>query len=109
MSVLIKGLEMPETGYMDVRIFRDGTAAIATGTKPYYRKFEAVDVPAPHGRLIYEAALSELVGEPIEVFLGRLDLKLPPTVDAIPIDYMRSQVDSGKWEEIITRWKENNE
>jgi len=30
-----------------------------------------------------------------------------PTVDAIPIDYMRSQVDSEKWEEIITRWKEH--
>ena len=29
-----------------------------------------------------------------------------PIIDAIPIDYMRSQVDSGKWEEIITRWKE---
>ena len=32
-----------------------------------------------------------------------------PTIDAIPIDYLRSQVDSGKWEEIITRWKEKNE
>lgn len=31
-----------------------------------------------------------------------------PTVDAIPIEYMRSQVDSGKWEEIITRWKEHD-
>lgn len=30
-------------------------------------------------------ALSELVGEPIEVFFGRLDLKLPPTVEAVPI------------------------
>lgn len=30
-----------------------------------------------------------------------------PTIDAIPIDYLRSQVDSGKWEEIITRWKEH--
>lgn len=30
-------------------------------------------------------ALSELVGEPIEVFLGRLDLNLPPTVDAVPV------------------------
>ena len=29
-----------------------------------------------------------------------------PTIDAIPIDYLRSQVDSGKWEEIITRWEE---
>ena len=35
-------------------------------------------------------ALSELVGEPIEVFLGRLDLKLPPTVDAEPVRH-------GKW------------
>ena len=32
-----------------------------------------------------------------------------PTIDAIPIYYMRSQVDSGKWEEIITRWKEHAE
>lgn len=32
-----------------------------------------------------------------------------PTIDAIPIDYMRSQIDCGKWEEIITRWKEKNE
>ena len=32
-----------------------------------------------------------------------------PTADAIPIDYMRSQVDSGKWEEIITRWKEHEQ
>jgi hypothetical protein len=31
-----------------------------------------------------------------------------PTIEAIPIDYMRSQVDSGKWEEIITRWKEHD-
>ena len=36
-------------------------------------------------------------------------LEKQPAVDAIPIDYLRSQVDSGKWEEIITRWKEKNE
>lgn len=34
------------------------------------------------------------------------DINEQPTIDAIPIDYLRSQVDSGKWEEIITRWKE---
>ena len=34
-------------------------------------------------------ALSELVGEPIEVFLGRLDLKLPPTVEAEPVRHGR--------------------
>ena len=31
------------------------------------------------------------------------------SIDAIPIDYLRSQVDSGKWEEIITRWKEHDQ
>ena len=31
-----------------------------------------------------------------------------PTIDAIPIEYMQSQVDSGKWEEIITRWREHD-
>ncbi len=36
-------------------------------------------------RLIDADALSKLVGEPIEVFLTRLDLKLPPTVDAVPV------------------------
>lgn len=34
---------------------------------------------------ISKDALSELVGEPIEVFFGRLDLKLPPTVEAEPV------------------------
>ena len=36
-------------------------------------------------RLVDADALSKLVGEPIEVFLRRLDLKLPPTVDAVPV------------------------
>lgn len=36
-------------------------------------------------RLIDADALSKLVGEPIEVFLRRLDLKLPPIVDAVPV------------------------
>jgi hypothetical protein len=27
-----------------------------------------------------------------------------PTVEAIPIEYMQSQVDCGKWAEIIQRW-----
>lgn len=41
-------------------------------------------------RLIDADAFSELVGEPIEVFLNRLDLKLPPTIDAEPVRH-------GKW------------
>ena len=36
-------------------------------------------------RLIDADELSKLVGEPIEVFLRRLDLKLPPIVDAVEV------------------------
>jgi len=50
MSVLIKGLEMPETEYMDIRIYRDGTAVIALGKKPYYREFKAE--PVRHAKLL---------------------------------------------------------
>ena len=32
-----------------------------------------------------------------------------PTVDAIPIEYMQSQVDCGKWQEIIQRWREDEQ
>lgn len=31
-----------------------------------------------------------------------------PTADAIPIEYMRSQIDCGKWEELIRRWREHD-
>ena len=57
MSVLIKGLEMPETEYIDVRIFRDGTATIATGTKPYYRELKAK--PVKHGKWIEKSTGGE--------------------------------------------------
>ena len=60
MSVLIKGLEMPETEYIDVRIFRDGTAAIATGTKPYYRELKAE--PVRHGKWIEPDEWDEFSG-----------------------------------------------
>lgn len=36
------------------------------------------------GRLIDADALSELVKEPIDVFLSRLDLKCPPIIDLEP-------------------------
>ena len=50
MSVLIEGMQMPETEYIDVRIFRDGTATLATGTKPYYRELKAE--PVRHGKWV---------------------------------------------------------
>jgi hypothetical protein len=32
-----------------------------------------------------------------------------PTVEAVPIEYMQSQLDCGKWAEIIQRWKEHEQ
>ena len=37
------------------------------------------------------------------------DIDALPTVDAIQIEYMQSQVDCGKWEEIIQRWREHEQ
>ena len=56
MSVLIKGMEMPKDGYIDVRVFAKGHANIATGEPPFYKEMPAIEVP-PHGRLIDADAL----------------------------------------------------
>ena len=43
MSVLVKCLEMPKDyEYVDVRIFRDGTATTASAEKPFYKKMDVV-------------------------------------------------------------------
>ena len=51
MSILIKGMEMPKDGYIDVRVFAEGHANIATGEPPFYKEMPAIEMP-PHGRLI---------------------------------------------------------
>lgn len=51
MSILIKGMEMPKRGFVDVRIFADdGVCTTTDGETPYYKEYHAVPVP-PHGRL----------------------------------------------------------
>ena len=60
MSVLIKGMEMPTEGYIDVRIKCNGTASFAIANNPYFKAVEAVPIP-PHGRLIDADALIEKV------------------------------------------------
>lgn len=30
-----------------------------------------------------------------------------PSVEAVPIEYMQAQVDCGKWQEIIKRWRDH--
>lgn len=40
-------------------------------------------------------------------FAYRCEIDAMPTVEAIPIEYMQAQVDCGKWQEIIQRWREH--
>lgn len=63
MSVLIKGMEIPKEGYVDVRLFSDGRATTQTGEYPFYREMEITNVIEPHGRLIdADALLSQYKG-----------------------------------------------
>lgn len=64
MSILIKGMEIPKDyKYVDVRIFRDGTATTSTAEKPFYKRMDVIEVPTPHGDLIDGMALLESIKE----------------------------------------------
>ena len=58
MSILIKGLDVTALNddssvcYKDIRIFANGSATTSSGEHPYFKTFEWVDVPTPHGDLI---------------------------------------------------------
>lgn len=50
MSIFIKGLNVPDKYPVEVIINPTGEAFVNYG--PYFETLEAVNVPAPHGRLI---------------------------------------------------------
>lgn len=57
-DILIKGMGIPkDCKYVDVRIFRDGTATTSSAEEPFYKKMDVVEVPTPHGDLIDRDAL----------------------------------------------------
>lgn len=39
----------------------------------------------------------------------RAEISAMPTVDAIPVEWIESQVDKGKWAELVQRWVERKE
>lgn len=57
-------------------------------------------------RLVDADALMKCI--PPEESIAKCIVANAPTVDAVPIEYMQSQVDCGKWEEIIKRWREHD-
>lgn len=63
-DILIKNMEIPKDyKYVDVRIFRDGTATTSTAEEPFYKKMDVVEVPTPHGKLIDADAMNEKYGD----------------------------------------------
>lgn len=54
MSILIKGINLPEEGYMDIRIYADGFAASKTTEHPFHEEHPVTEIPSPHGRLLDE-------------------------------------------------------
>ena len=55
-------------------------------------------------RLIDADKLDELVGEPFEKFLRRLDLFCPPTINAIPLEWIKTIINTNRY-----LWEQNKE
>lgn len=63
-DILIKNMEIPKDyKYVDVRIFRNGTATTSSAEEPFYKEMDVVEVPTPHGRLIDADAMNEKYGD----------------------------------------------
>ena len=43
------------------------------------------------------------------LIVAEMFIDYAPTVDAIPIEWIESQVDKGKWAELVQRWAERKE
>ncbi len=50
MNILIKGVEKPEYGFIEIRLYND--RAEVEGQEPEYKDFEIEELPKTHGRLI---------------------------------------------------------
>lgn len=88
-DIVIRGLDMPrpiagEAGYVDFRIFSNGTAVMASAKPPYYKQFEAVALPEGHGRLGDLDELETTVIDAIEQGFNAadvlLDIRFAPTI-----------------------------
>lgn len=83
MSVVIYGVGIPdEREWVDVRIFRNGTA-IVTGERAHREEHKVIFLP-PHGRLVDADALlaSDLGGEPYKSVIRRVLMQAPTIIPA---------------------------
>lgn len=56
MSIILKGIDLPQTLYTDIRIYWDGRIKkiIGENTMILYKNAQAIQIPKDHGRLIDE-------------------------------------------------------
>ena len=84
MSVLIKGLEIPEEGAIRVVIQKHRGITVAyTGGDPYQRAHEVVELPEKHGRLVDADAFAEHLRETVksvEAFAPQMAMALEAAV-----------------------------
>lgn len=81
-SAVISDVEIPdEREWIDVRIFRDGTA-IVTGERARREEHKVIFLP-PHGRLVDADALleSDLGGEPYKSVIRRVLMQAPTVIE----------------------------
>jgi len=78
MSIFIKGLNVPNKYPIKVIINPTGEAFIDYG--PYFETLEAVDVPAPHGRLIDADALPHYTGYALSASEVAKAVEAAPTI-----------------------------
>lgn len=86
MEILIRGMKMPKTEPLLVKINPDGS--VSTTAKNGFKKYEAVSIHTPHGRLIDADALTismavPLNGKPYQ-YVHIDNIKAAPTI--IPAD-----------------------
>lgn len=83
MNVVIYDVEIPdEREWIDVRIFRNGTA-IVTGDRAHREEHKVIFLPH-HGRLVDADALlaSDLGGEPFKSVIRRVLMQAPTIIPA---------------------------
>lgn len=63
MAIYIKGVDLPEAEWLDIRVRADGPSEVATKEHPYWKEIEVMEVAEPTGGLICRADLFNQLAE----------------------------------------------
>ena len=63
MAIYIRGVDLPEAEWLDIRVRADGPSEVATKEHPYWKEIKVVGVAEPTGGLISRAELFNQLAE----------------------------------------------